>query len=509
MSSLEYTSLEEIPKIREHLRASFRAGKALDVVYRKEQLLQLAYLIQDNTERLQDALYQDLGRPKHESNLFDLGVLLGECLYAYKHIERWLKPQSVPFNINWSAFSPRVYKQAKGTVLIITPFNFPLYCLAPITGAIAAGCSVVVKLSELTPSTSSLLAELFPKYLDPDMYRVVNGGIDENMKLLELQWDHSGGKVGKIVATAAAKHLTPVTLELGGKCPAIVDENADFEVAAKRLLWGKMVNAGQTCAAPDYILVVKGAEAKLIEALKKQHSNFYGTNPHTSSSFSRIISHGHWDRLSDVLKKTKGKLPGQIITGGDRVREEKYIAPTIVQNVTAYDSLMQDEIFGPIFPIVSVPSIDTAVKYVNDHDHPLALYVFSKDAKVRGHVRKYTNSGAVVENDVMMHGSMPALPFGGVGPSGYGSHKGQHSFNTFVYQRPLLYSPNWLDLLLSIRFPPYTDATLKKINGVALPTIPYPRPGEKGGISWQWPLLVVSAALIIYKQDAIRRALNV
>ncbi|KAF8531044.1 NAD-aldehyde dehydrogenase [Gautieria morchelliformis] len=504
MASLVYTPVHDIPQIREHLRASFRRGRTDSVAYRKEQLLQLAYLFQDNVPRFQKALLADLGRPKIETNLFDLSIIISECMYAYKNIESWTKPEKVPFNINWFAFSPKVYKEPKGTVLIITPFNFPLYCLAPLTGAIAAGCAAVVKPSELTPATSALLTELFPKYLDNDLYRVVNGAVEETTKLLELQWDHilytGGGRVGRVVATAAAIHLTPVTLELGGKCPAVVDSNADFDMAAKRILWGKMTNAGQTCVAPDYVLVPHHVQSKLVEAFKEHWFTFYGSDSHTSDSFSRICSENHWDRISGMLKNTQG----DVILGGEMSKEDKFIAPTVVTNVSFTDSLMKEEIFGPVLPIISVPDVDSALDYINSHDHPLALYAFSNDAKVCDYVRKRTLSGSFLANDLLLQANVSAVPFGGVGGSGYGSHKGKFSFDMFTHQRPVLRSPKWIDLLMSIRYPPYTDKSLKRANQAAMPKIPYPRPGESDSVNWmRWSVAAFTVVLVVANRHRV------
>ncbi|KAF8472175.1 aldehyde dehydrogenase [Gautieria morchelliformis] len=503
-SELVYTPIDDIVSIRNHVRASFRAGKAKSVAFRKEQLLQLAYLIQDNTDRFQAALKNDLGRPVVESNLFDISAMITEALHSYKNVDAWVKPDKAPFDSTFFAFSPKVHKEPKGVALIISPFNYPLWCLTPITGAIAAGCAVVIKPSELTPATSQLLAELFPKYLDPDLYRVVNGAVAETTQLLALQWDHilytGSGRVGRIVATAAARHLTPVTLELGGKSPVLIDANADFELTARRLLWGKMMNSGQTCTAPDYVLVTEPVQKRLVEALKAQWTKFYGGDPRTSGSFSRICAHSHWERIAGLLAETKG----EVVLGGDTDRADKYIAPTVVQNVSFSDSLMSEELFGPILAIVPVPSMDAALEYVNNHDAPLALYVFSKDAKFRAHVRANTLSGMFVENDVVVQGGSSITPFGGVGPSGYGSHKGKYSFDTFVHHRSSFNSPKWIDSVEATRFPPYTGKVVTNANAL-VPSIPYPRPGaQKPPTKWgRWAFLSLAFALIAANRQRI------
>ncbi|KAF8519640.1 NAD-aldehyde dehydrogenase [Hysterangium stoloniferum] len=520
-SELVYTPVSELAPIRDHLNASFKAGKAKSIAFRKEQLLQLAYLFQDNIKPFQDALAKDLGRPVLESNMLDLSGIIGDALYAYKNIDSWVKPDKAPFDINWFPFSPKINKEPKGTVLIISPFNYPLWCMGPIAGAIAAGCAVVTKPSELTPATSQLITDLFPKYLDQDLYRVVNGAVEETTKLLSLKWDHilytGSGRVGRIIALAAAKHLTPATLELGGKSPVIVDSNSDFDLTAKRLLWGKMINSGQTCTAPDYVIVPDSAQAKLVTALKVQYKKFYGDDPRTSGSFSRICATAHWDRINGLLAETKGN----IVVGGEGIRAEKYIAPTIVQNVSFDDSLMTEELFGPILCIIPVPSIEIGLQYIRSHDSPLALYVFSKDSKFRKYgkyislitsppnilhnarsVRENTLSGMFFENDVVLQGGSSVTPFGGVGPSGYGAHKGKYSFDMFTHHRSSYSSPSWIDVIMGVRFPPYTDVTLKKVNSLVLPTIPYPRPGESAPFNWKRyvTFAVVFAAVAMNKQ---------
>jgi len=425
----------------------------------------------------------------------DISAIIGDAIYAYKNIDKWVKPEKAPFDLNYFAFSPTIYKEPKGVVLIISPFNYPIWCLGPITGAIAAGCAAVVKPSELTPATSQLLAELFPKYLDQDLYRIVNGAIDETTKALSLPWDHilytGSGRVGRIVATAAAKHLTPVTLELGGKSPVIVDSNVDFELTARRLLWGKSANCGQTCTAPDYVLIQADAQPKLIEALKKEYKRFFDDDPYKSNSYSRICAHSHWERINALLQETKG----EVVIGGQTIKEEKYIAPTVITSVTFDDALMRDELFGPILPIITVPNHDVSLQYIKSHDTPLALYVFSKDSKFRAHIRKNTLSGSFLENDVILQGGSMTTPFGGVGPSGYGAHKGKYSFDTFVHHRPGFRSPRWIDsIALSFRFPPYTAQNERKFARTMMSSIPYPDPDQPQAASFSWkPWLLVGA----------------
>ncbi|GJJ14523.1 hypothetical protein Clacol_008787 [Clathrus columnatus] len=455
---LVYSSIEEIASAYECVNASFRSGTTKPIAFRKKQLLRLASLFKDNLEAFEEAFKKDLGRPVFETHFCDTNAIVNEAILAYNKIDSWVKPEKAPFDLDFFVLSPKIYNEPKGPVLIIGPFNYPLWCIAPITGAIAAGCTVVVKPSELTPAVSQLLAELFPKYLDPSCYIIINGGVQETTKLLSLKWTHilytGSERVGRIVATAAAQHLTPVTLELGGKSPVVIDKNADFDLAARRILWGKVLNAGQTCVAPDYILVPAEAQSRLVESFNKVYKQFYpDDDPHRPGVLARICAHTHWDRITSLLNQTRG----EIVFGGETVREEKYISPTLVKNVRFDDSLMKEEIFGPVLPIVPVPDVDTAIKYINDHDNPLALYVFTKDEKFSTRVRENTLSGMFIVNDVLLEAASSITPFSGVGSSGYGSHRGKYSFDTFVHKRAALRSPNWIDFILGFRFPPYTD----------------------------------------------------
>ncbi|TDL22725.1 NAD-aldehyde dehydrogenase [Rickenella mellea] len=443
---LKYTPLEEIPKelrlviqIRETLKQAFRSGKLKSIEYRKQQVLQLGYLIQDNVERFQKALAADLGRPVQESNVLEIASMVAEGQHTYKNVAKWAKTERAPFSITFAAMGPAIRKEAKGVVLIISPFNYPVWLsIGPMFGAIAAGNAVVLKPSELSVHTSALFAELFPKYLDNDLFRVVNGAIPETSKLLELQWDHSGGNVGRIVATAAAKHLTPVSLEVS-KSPCVIDPKTDMKVAARRIMWGKTSNAGQTCIAPDYVLVPHDAEDKLIEAIKEVYHEFYPDGPLKSNSFSRIISDAHFRRIKGLLDDTKGS----IVIGGETDAAQKFIAPTIVKDVTPGDSLMSQELFGPILPIIPVKSVDEAIEIINSGDHPLVIYVFTHDSKFKAHVFDNTQSGAAIANEALLH-------------AGDGAHRGKYSFEMFTHNRATMDSPGWIDLIMGSRYPPYT-----------------------------------------------------
>ncbi|KAF8226652.1 NAD-aldehyde dehydrogenase [Tricholoma matsutake] len=493
---MAYTQVEDIDKHYAALRAGFKSGKLKSVAYRKYQLLQLAYLIRDNEKRFVEALTSDLGRPTFEGYFLDIHPTITEVKHAWANVEKWAKPEKPPFSLTYRAMRPVIYKEPKGVVLIISPFNYPMYLIIPpLAGAIAAGCAVLLKPSEASPAVAALLTELVPKYLDPDLFRVVNGAIPQTSKLLSLQWDHSSGRVGKVVAEAAAKFLTPITLELGGKSPVFIDPKCDLQLAARRILWGKVVNSGQTCVAPDYILVPKSCQDKFVEALKAAHEVFYPefNKPSSASAFSKMVTPQAFKRVKGLLDKTKGK----VVIGGETDEATKYIAPTVVSDVPLDDSLMSEEIFGPVLPIVPVEDLDEAIAFVNANDHPLALYVFSQDGEYKKKVFSSTQSGAVVANEVIVHTAADGLPFGGIGPSGQGAHTGKYTFDVFTHLRSSLDSPGWLDKIVSFRFPPYNDSKLKAASWMvpSLPARPSGPPKVAAHSKW-WRKSFLLALLI-------------
>ncbi|KAF8623849.1 hypothetical protein AX15_006169 [Amanita polypyramis BW_CC] len=500
MIELQYTPLDDIEKIHAALHAGHNSGKLQSLEYRKYQLLQLGYLVKDNAKRFEEALKADLGRPPFESYFAEINTTIGDIKNTYNNVEKWAKPEKAPFSINFAAMRPVIYKEAKGVVLIISPFNYPIWLSIPImAGAIAAGNAVLLKPSESTKAVSALFAELVPKYMDPDLVRVVNGSVAETTRVLEFPWDHilytGSGRVGKIVASAAAKFLTPLTLELGGKSPAIVDPSCDLYTSARRILWGKVINAGQTCVAPDYILVPKPFQDELVDALVTQYKSFYPDNQLKDDQFSKLITPQAYKRVKGLLDATKGT----IVIGGETNEEKKYIAPTIIKDVVEGDSLLSEEIFGPLLPIVPISDIDEAIAFVNAHDHPLVLYVFSQDQQVKRRVFRGTKSGAAVANDTLVHTAVDGLPFGGVGGSGYGTHTGKYTFDTFTHLRSSLDSPSWVDKIFGFRFPPYTTNKFKKINFLLPNGLP-PRPTgppsvDKAVSKWSGKWLLLALAI--------------
>lgn len=471
------TPIPQIPTILNDLRTTFRAGITKPLSWRRHQLLQLARFVQENADDLAECLRLDLGRPKQESFMAEVGSLIQRCLICVDKLEEWVKPEELVVP-DWQAgWKPRVEKHPKGVVLIIAPWNYPvILSLQPLYGAISAGCCAVIKPSEISTHVSSLLARILPKYLDQSAYRVILGGVPEVTKILELKWDHifytGNGRVARIVSTAAAKHLTPLTLELGGKCPVIVDSTADISLAAKRILWGKMNNAGQICVAPDYIVAQSSIVPSLITAFKEHYAAFFPEGPLASTSYSGIISEIHFTRLKALLERTTGK----IVTGGkwENGDGNRRFEPTVVTDITPEDSLLEEEIFGPILPIISVETLDDAIEHVNGgHQHPLVLYAFSTNEDNKKKIVANTISGGLLFNDTFQQLSVNELPFGGVGESGYGRQVLKYSFDNFVYERGILDIPYEAEPHLAVRYPPYTTQSLEFMSNIVKQTIPY------------------------------------
>jgi len=434
------------------LRQSFDSGRSRPLAHRRRQLAGLIELLRRREDAILDALAADLGRPRLESYVADVAHARLEAEHALKHLAEWMRPRRVPSPAAVLPAKSEVLKEPLGVVLILAPWNYPVQLtVGPLIGAVAAGNCAVVKPSELAPHVSSLLAEELPRFLDPECVRVVEGGVEETTSLLAEAWDHifftGGGRVGRIVMEAAAKHLTPVTLELGGKCPCIVDRTADIEVAARRIVWGKFWNAGQTCIAPDYVLVDEAVHDPLVHRLASTVRSFYGDDPQKSADYGRIVDRRHAARLAGLLGE------GQVAIGGTADVEARYVAPTVLRDVPPDAKVMQEEIFGPILPVLTVPHVEAAIAFVNRRPKPLALYCFSSDRKVQRRVLERTSSGAVTLNHVWLHAGVPELPFGGVGPSGMGAYHGKASFDLFSHDKAVLHKPTSPDP--SILYPPY------------------------------------------------------
>ena len=447
---------EGFAELVDGLRATFRSGRTRPVEWRREQLQAMHQMLVDHEDDFVAALQSDLGRPKFEAYATDIGVTKTEILQLRKHVASWAKPKRVNPGITSMPAKASIMAEPLGTVLIIAPWNYPIQLLlSPMAAAIAAGNCIVAKPSELSPACSAVLARLVPKYLDPDAITLVEGGVPETTALLELPYDHvfftGSTAVGRVVMQAAAKHLTPVTLELGGKSPTIVAADADLAVAARRILWGKHLNAAQTCIAPDYVLVESSVKDRLVDEMVRVVDEFLGPDPRASKDFGRIVNDRHFARLTGLLE-TAG---GTIATGGQVDADTRFIAPTVIVDPDLDAPIMQEEIFGPLLPIVAVDSIDAAIDFVNDRPKPLALYVFSGSGATADHVLKTTSSGGACVNQTILHINSPNLPFGGVGPSGTGSYHGRSGFDTFSHHKSVLVKPQKPDPKLL--YPPYTS----------------------------------------------------
>jgi aldehyde dehydrogenase (NAD+) len=435
------------------LRSSFNDRVTRPLEWRREQLRQMDRMLADNQDEFGAALKADLGKPALEGWTTDIAFARGEIKVLDKNLEKWTKDQSVRLPITVQPGSGRIVKEPLGVALVIAPWNYPIQLLLlPMAGAIAAGCAVVGKPSELAPACSAALARLAPKYLDQRAIAIVEGGIEENQALLRERWDtifYTGnGTVGRVIARAAAEHLTPVTLELGGKSPVIVDHDADLKVAANRITWGKFLNAGQTCVAPDHLLVHESRVEELTDRIAQSIAQMYGVDPQTSKDYARIVNGRHFDRLTRLM--TGG---GTVAFGGDSDAEDKYIAPTLMTNVADDAAVMGEEIFGPLLPIIAVSDVDAAIARINAGDKPLALYAFSKSQKTLDHIVDHTSSGGVALNHVVMQLLPPGLPFGGVGESGTGAYHGEGSIDAFSHRKSVLSKPTRMDP--PILYPPF------------------------------------------------------
>ena len=446
------------PSLVRALRGYFETGATRPLSWRLGQLDAIGHFLMEREEDIFAALAADLGKPATEAFGAEIGVTLTELRLSRKKLRSWMKPERVGTSAVAMPGRSHIYREPLGVTLIIGAWNYPLQLvLLPLVGAIAAGNCAVLKPSEVAPNVSALLAKWVPMYLDPKAVQVVAGGVPEATALLREKWDHilytGNGTVGRIVMEAASKHLTPVTLELGGKSPCIVDESADLDMAAKRIVYGKFFNAGQTCVAPDYVLVHDHVHDALVNRMVSTIREFYGDDPKQSPDFARIVNERHHARLTRLLANT------DVVTGGEADLSDRYIAPTILRNVSEDDPVMQEEIFGPILPVISVPSVESAIGFVNRHEKPLALYVFAGDEAAQDRVLSGTSAGGTVLNHVWLHVGVPELPFGGVGESGMGAYHGRQSFETFSHKRSVLKKPTLPDP--PILFPPYSARKLR------------------------------------------------
>ncbi|MDM0082880.1 aldehyde dehydrogenase family protein [Variovorax sp. J31P179] len=433
-------------------RAYFLTGKTRPVDWREAQLTALAAMITDNAKDFHAALWTDLRRNWIEADLIDVATVAHEADYARQQLKTWMRPVVTNVPQMMQPGEVRVRFDPLGVGLIIGAWNYPFFLtLSPLIGAIAGGNAAVIKPSEIAPACADVLAKLFPRYMDKDAFSVVLGAVPETTALLEQKWDHifytGGPAVGKIVMAAAAKHLTPVVLELGGKCPTIVHSSANLAVAANRIAQGRWLNAGQTCTGVDHVLVFKDVKEQFLSLLKDSVIQFYGKDPSRSPDYGRMVSERHHARIVGLLKS------GEVFLGGQHDSKDRYIAPTILVNTPLDSPVMQEEIFGPILPVLEVGSVEEVINYVNARPKPLGLYVFAEDLEVAERILGATESGDAGINDCTIHPLVPELPFGGVGNSGMGKYHGEWGFRAYTNARGVLYRGTAEDP--GVRYPPY------------------------------------------------------
>ncbi|KAM9614947.1 aldehyde dehydrogenase family 3 member A2-like isoform 2-T2 [Morphnus guianensis] len=445
--------MERMQEVVGRARAAFNSGRCRSLEFRMRQLKALERMVQEKEEEILAAIKADLHKSGHNAYSHEILGVLGELALAMDKLPSWAAPQPVKKNLLTMRDEAYICLEPLGVVLIIGAWNYPfVLIMQPLVGAIAAGNAVMVKPSDISENTAQLVAVLLPQYLDRELYPVVTGRAAEMTALLTQRFDHilytGNSTVGKIVMAAAAKHLTPVTLELGGKSPCYIDKDCDLAVACRRITWGKYMNCGQTCIAPDYIICDPSIQSKVVENIKAALQEFYGEDVKSSPDYERIVNKRHFRRILGLLEGQK------IAHGGEADEASCFIAPTILTDVSPESKVMEEEIFGPVLPILTVKSVDEAIEFINRREKPLALYVFSNDKKLIKRVISETSSGGVTGNDVIMHFFLSTLPFGGVGNSGMGAYHGKHSFETFSHHRACLIKDLKMEGMNKLRYPP-------------------------------------------------------
>ena len=435
-------------------KAFFNTQQTKDISFRKEQLKKLSKAIKSYESDILEALYTDLGKNKVEAYATEIGITLKSIKNARKELKNWTKTKNVDTPLYLFPTKSYIKKEPYGTVLIIAPFNYPFQLVfEPLIGAIAAGNTAIIKPSELTPNVARVIKRLINETFDANYIEVIEGGIEETQTLIHLPFDYvfftGSENVGKIVYQAASENLVPVTLEMGGKSPVIVDETANIKVASERICFGKFTNAGQTCVAPDYILVHESVKDDLITALSKTLREFYGQNIQQSPDYGRIVNLKHYHRLTSLLNSAQMN----IVFGGHSDEDERYIEPTLLDHVTNDSAIMQEEIFGPILPILTYQSLDEAIAFIHQRPKPLSLYLFSEDENATQRVINDLSFGGGAINDTLMHLANPKLPFGGVGASGMGRYHGKYSFDTFTHEKSYIFKSTRLES--GVHLPPY------------------------------------------------------
>ncbi|KAI9828827.1 MAG: hypothetical protein M1819_006534 [Sarea resinae] len=485
----EFTPVESIPSIVNEVCTAFHAHKTRPIEYRLVQLRRFYWGIKDNEQQLLDALKTDLGRPVFEAVTAETTWCLNDIIFTCNNLEKWAKDEKAPdIPIVNSAVRPIIRKDPLGCVLVIGAFNFPVQLsFGPMIGAIAAGNTVVLKPSENAPATAAVLQSIVTSSLDPSCYKVIQGSIPETEALLAEKWDKifytGSAPIGRLIAQKAASTLTPYVLELGGRNPTIVTKNADARVAARRLLWGKTMNAGQVCLAPNYALVERAILPALVNELKRALNDFFPDGAAQSRDFGRIVNDKHFGRIKSLLDASSGT----ILLGGTMDARTRFIEPTVVQVDSLSDALLASETFGPILPLYAVDSLASAIDIVNTRldSTPLAIYAFGNASETAA-VLAQTRSGGASINDTIHHGALPTLSFGGVGSSGQGAYRGRASFDAFVHRRSIVRVPGFLEAVLAVRYPPFSDSLLAHFRRFAVERPSFDRAGRVTG----WARLV-------------------
>lgn len=454
--------MNQTKTILEKQKAFFNSNVTKDIDFRIKNLKLLYQAINNYEDEILKALKTDLNKASFEAYASEVGLVLGEITFMLKNMRKFLKVNKVKTPLAQFLGVSKIYKEPYGNVLIIAPWNYPfLLSISPLIGAIAAGNCAIIKPSNHAGATSSLIKKMIDKTFDQAYISVIEGGREINQSLLDNHFDliffTGSQKVGKIVMEKAAKHLTPVVLELGGKSPCIVDKSADIKNAAKRIVWGKILNAGQTCVAPDYLLVDREVKSKLVLEIKKNIEVFIGSNSHKNPQYPKIINDKHFNRLNALIDS------GQVIYGGQSNQNTRQISLTLMDNVGWDDKIMEEEIFGPILPIITYDDLDLVIEKIKSRPKPLALYLFTKSKKTENKILKEISYGGGCINDTVVHLATSYMGFGGVGESGMGSYHGQASIEAFSHSKSILKKSNWIDI--PVRYPPYKNKLkfLKKI----------------------------------------------
>lgn len=447
--ALTSTNIGRIGEIRAKQESYFRSGATLDVRTRKANLVAFEKAVLKWEKPLCEALWKDLHKSYEESYIAEVSILLGEIRTHIRNVGKWTRPQRRPTPMKLFPSRSKIISEPLGTALIISPWNYPVQLLlTPLVGVISSGCTAVLKPSPYVPEVSDVIEKMIRDTFPEEYVAVVQGDRDVNTALLEQRWDMifftGSPSFGRAVMAAAAKNLTPVVLELGGKSPCIIDKDADIEVAAKRVAWGKSLNAGQTCIAPDYLMLHKNIKDKFLSELEKAFRELLGDDPQKSEHFVRIVNDAAFERLKGYL------ADGEVVFGGKTDKGERYFSPTVLDHVSPDSPVMQEEIFGPIFPVQTFSSLDEVIRFVSMREKPLALYYFGSQGDK---VLKHTTSGGSCINDVIMHIANENVPFGGVGMSGMGSYHHKRTFDVFTHYRSVISTPTWIDL--PFRYMPY------------------------------------------------------